>query len=90
MYTISENALTIINENPVVKGRVASGLMERLRVNAPSTIYAWLRYKSIMLTTADAVEVISEHTGLTAGDVIRLATDEELAALPHHRKPAKA
>lgn len=90
MYMITDNALATINDNPTIKGKVTLGLMERLRINAPSTIYAWLRYKSIMLTTADAVEVIAEHTGMVLGEIIRPLTDEEIAALPVHRKPVKA
>lgn len=66
MTTISNIAIEQIKDNRRVIGRLVSHFDKHYR-----TIELWIEKKDVMLTTPDAVTIISEETGLTQDQILQ-------------------
>lgn len=65
MTTISNMALLVIRGDRRVKGLLAIHFRKHY-----NTIENWIKNRDAMLTTPDAVKVISEETGLTQEQIL--------------------
>lgn len=65
MTTISEKAVQVIRRDKRVIGRLILAYGKSYQ-----TIINWMDARSPMLTTPDAVKIISEETGLDEGDIL--------------------
>ena len=63
--TISDRAIAAIKANNKLMGRLM-GAFDR----GQNTIENWLSSKDVRLTTPTAVQIISEESGLTEGEIL--------------------
>jgi hypothetical protein len=71
MTTISEKVVQVIRRDKRVIGRLILAYGKSYQ-----TIINWMDARSPMLTTPDAVKIISEETGFTEADIL----EPEIAA----------
>ena len=67
---ITERAINAIADLPEVEPKVRRRLMQRFGILSPATIKAWYSKRDDMLTTPDAVAIISEETGLKTSEIL--------------------
>jgi hypothetical protein len=65
MQTISKTAIDKIKENPVVTGRLIV-----LFKKSASTIERWINNRDIRLITPQALQIISQETGLSKSEIL--------------------
>lgn len=72
MTKISDMAILRIRKNKKIIGRIAIQFDKHYR-----SVEVWVENRSPMLTTPDAVRIISEETGLTESEIL---DESEIAA----------
>lgn len=77
-YIISDKALDAITSERGRLTRTLIALAARFDVTM-DTPRNWISKKNIILTTPDAVEVISEHTGLLSSEIITFSPVQQTA-----------
>lgn len=65
MITISNTAIEVIRKNRDTKMKLALAFKKHY-----NTIENWINNRDAMLTTPDAVQIISEETGLTQEEIL--------------------
>lgn len=71
MYTvISDKAVASVMQDGRIKSKVFERLRERFRLKTNDTPRTYFKEKDDLLTTPDAVRIISEETGLTPQEIL--------------------
>lgn len=73
MIRLNPTALALINDHATLFGQLA----DKMGVHR-STMQRWWTENSIMLTTADALEVIKKYSGLPARDLLCKIDDPKM------------
>lgn len=71
MYTqISDKALLAVTQNKKVKAQVFADLKDRFKLKTNDTARNYFRDRHYILTTIDAIRIISSATGLTMEEIL--------------------